>query len=91
MAPRPRKKRNSGLPPNLYANGRAFKYRRPDTGTWHGMGVDRAKAVAAANQLNGLLMAGSDLVADVMGDSVSLNGFLDYYEAEVLPPRELAQ
>ena len=91
MAPRPRKKRNSGLPPNLYANGRAFKYRRPDTGTWHGMGVDRAKAVAAANQLNGLLMAGGDLVADVIGDSVSLNGFLDYYEAEVLPPRELAQ
>ena len=91
MAPRPRKKRNSGLPPNLYANGRAFKYRRPDTGTWHGMGVDRAKAVAAANQLNGLLMAGGDLVADVMGDSVSLNGFLDYYEAQVLPPRELAQ
>jgi len=27
----------------------------------------------------------------VMGDSVSLNGFLDYYEAQVLPPRELAQ
>ncbi len=92
MAPRPRKKLNAGLPANLYTVGKGYyRYRRPDTGTWHGMGNDRAKAVAAANQLNGRLMAGTDLVADVMGDSVSLNGFLDYYEAEVLPPRQLAQ
>ncbi|MTI72539.1 MAG: integrase [Stenotrophomonas sp.] len=92
MAPRPRKKRNAGLPANLYTVGKGYyRYRRPDTGTWHGMGNDRAKAVAAANQLNGRLMTGADLVADVMGDSVSLNGFLDYYEAEVLPPRQLAQ
>lgn len=92
MAPRPRKKRNNGLPPNLYTVGKGYyRYRRPDTGTWHGMGADKAKAIAAANQLNGLLMAGSDLVADVMGESMRLSVFLDSYEADVLPPRELAK
>ncbi|MCD5970717.1 tyrosine-type recombinase/integrase [Pseudomonas quasicaspiana] len=93
MSPRPRSPKHKGLPPNLYANngGESFKYRRPDTGAWHGMGTDRHKAVQAAKQLNSLLMAGTDLVSGVMGATQTLSSFLDTYEREILPPRELAK
>lgn len=88
---RPRSKKNTGLPPNLYVSRNAFTYRRPDTGTWHGMGTDRHKAISAAKQLNSRLMAGTDLVAAVLGDSVTLDAFLTTYEFQILPPRELAE
>lgn len=92
MNPRPRGKKASGLPPNLYTRngGRNFIYRRPDDGSWHGMGTDRLQAIQAAKQLNSLLMEGTDLVRTVMGSAQTLNEFLEYYESEVLPPRELA-
>jgi integrase len=92
MNPRPRGKKANGLPPNLYmrSGGRSFIYRRPDDGTWHGMGTDRLQAIQAAKQLNSLLMEGTDLVRTVLGSAQTLNDFLDYYENEVLPPRELA-
>lgn len=93
MAPRPRDKRNTGLPPNLYedrARG-SFRYRRPDTGTWHRIGSDRQQAIQAARKLNNLLMEGTDLVAKVMGTSPLLQDFLAVYMGEILPPRELAK
>lgn len=92
MAPRPRNKANTGLPANLYPNGRAFKYRRPDDGSWHGMGTDRQKAIQAAKQLNGLLTsAGENLVAGVMGTSETLAEFIAVFRAEILPARNLAK
>ncbi|WP_438455388.1 phage integrase Arm DNA-binding domain-containing protein [Vreelandella venusta] len=69
MAPRPRKRKNKGLEPNLYESKGYFVYRRPDTGTRHGMGKDRAKAQDAARILNARLMSGADLVAEVMGET----------------------
>lgn len=69
MAPRPRKRKNKGLEPNLYESNGYYTYRRPDTGTRHGMGRDKAKAQDAARVLNSRLMRGADLVADVMGES----------------------
>lgn len=93
MSPRPRMSKYKGLPPNLYEDTRrgSFRYRRPDTGTWHPMGTDRQKAIQAAKQLNSMLMQGTDLVASVLGSTDTLDAFLDYYEREVLPPRELAK
>jgi len=93
MVPRPRSATNKALPPNLYSNngGESYRYRRPDTGKWHGMGTDRQKAIQAAKQLNSLLMVGSDLVANVIGTGPTVAEFLDIYERDILPPRELAK
>ncbi|MZR63812.1 phage integrase Arm DNA-binding domain-containing protein [Alcanivorax sp. DP30] len=91
MAPRPRKKGNHGLPPNLYPNGRAYRYRRPDTGTWHGMGTNKQEAIKAAKILNAELAAPGDLVAGVLGTQCTMGQFLDSYEADVLPHRDLAK
>lgn len=93
MVPRPRKKANRPLPPNLYIDPRygTYRYRRPDNGTWHRMGKDKAAAIEAAKQLNAQLMAGSDLVATVMGGGVTLGQFIETYERDILPPRKLAK
>jgi integrase len=92
MAARPRQKSNLDLPPNLYrADNAGFRYRRPDNGTWHGMGSDKAKAVAAAKKLNSLLVAAPlDLVATVMGEIPTFGKFSAHYQNEVLPTRNLA-
>ncbi|PSJ23605.1 integrase [Halomonas sp. ND22Bw] len=68
MAPRPRKRRYKGLEPNLYEENGYYIYRRPDTGTRHGMGRDRAKAQDAARILNARLMKGVDYAARVLGE-----------------------
>lgn len=63
MVPRKRSPANRDLPPNLYANGNGYKYRRPDNRKEAWMGVDKAKAIAAAKKLNALLVKGGDLVS----------------------------
>lgn len=94
MVPRPRNKANKGLPPNLYLDARrgAYRYRRPTDGKWFPFGADRAKAIDAAKQLNLEFMRGADLVHKVQGVGSSLFvSFLDTYEHDILPPRELAK
>ncbi len=94
MAPRPRSKGNKGLPQNLYLDARrgTYRYRRPTDGKWFQFGTDRVKAIDAAKQLNLTFMQGSDLVAKVHGAVTDLFAdFLDYYERDVLPPRELSK
>lgn len=93
MSPRPRNKHNKALPPNLYSdnNGTTYRYRRPDTGTWHAMGSNKAEAIAAAKQLNSHLMAGANLVAKVLDQAGSLAAFIDIYNAEIIPTKKLAQ
>ena len=94
MVPRPRNKASKGLPPNLYLDERrgTFRYRRPTDGKWFQFGGDRLKAIDAAKQLNSAFMEGSDLVAKVQGQAADLfTVFLDAYERDVLPPRELAK
>lgn len=93
MTPRPRGRLSVGLPPNLYPNnnGTTFKYRRPDTGEWFGMGGDRQKAIAAAKKLNSLLLPSNDLVTAVIGAGVTVREFLEIYATEILPSREYAQ
>ena len=61
-------------------------------GKWFQFGSDRIKAIDAAKQLNLEFMRGADLIGAVMGStSESFAGFLDAYERDVLPPRELAK
>lgn len=94
MSPRPRKKANRSLPQNLYLDDRrgTYRYRRPTDGTWFQFGKDRLKAIDAAKQLNLTFMQGADLVSKVKGLATTLFvDFLDYYQREVLPPRELAK
>lgn len=94
MVPRPRNKANKNLPQNLYFDSRrsSYRYRRPTDGKWFQFGTDRIKAIDAAKQLNLEFMAGADLVGAVLGNaSETFAGFLDAYERDVLPPRELAK
>lgn len=94
MAPRPRKTANKSLPQNLYFDARrgTYRYRRPTDGKLFPFGSDRLKAIDAAKQLNLEFMRGADLIGAVMGNSSeSFAGFLDTYERDVLPPRELAK
>lgn len=94
MAPRPRNKANKGLPQNLYLDDRrgTYSYRRPTDGKWFPFGQDRQKAIDAAKQLNLEFMRGGDLVNKVQGaESDLFTSFLDKYERDILPPRELAR
>ena len=70
MSPRPRRPKNRALPPNLYPNngGKSYQYRHPVTGKFHGMGSNKAQAIAAAKELNAHLMPENDLVAKVLGN-----------------------
>lgn len=94
IVPRPRNKANKSLPQNLYFDLRrsTYRYRRPTDGKWFQFGSDRIKAIDAAKQLNLEFMRGADLIGAVMGSTPELfGGFLDTYERDVLPPRELAK
>lgn len=94
MVPRPRNKANKGLPPNLYFDARrgTYRYRRPTDGKWFQFGQDRGRAIDAAAQLNTNFLRGEDLVAIVLGETtVTVGEFLNAYERDVLPPRELAK
>jgi integrase len=89
MTPRPRKRNNATLPPNLYANngGKTFRYRHPVTGKYHGMGANKAEAIKAAKELNSLLVAGSPLVQGVIGN-VSVKQHVDWFFENIIPERE---
>jgi len=95
MAPRKRIRRNADLPTNLYANKvngvTYYRYKRPDTGTWHQMGSIKPEAVASARQLNSILQTPDDLVAKVMGKpDNSVNNLIQRYEDEYLDAQALA-
>lgn len=95
MAPRKRLRRNSDLPENLYCEVRNgvpyFRYRRPDTRTWHTMGSIKPEAVAAARQLNGLLSRERDLIGSVLGTAdQTMSHLIDRYRKEHLADKELA-
>lgn len=68
MAPRRRNPKTADLPENLYINGIYYRYRHPQTGEYHQMGVDKKLAIQAARKLNAQLMPGNDLVRRVLGE-----------------------
>jgi integrase len=92
MAPRQKARRPSVLPMNLYQNhaGKTYRYKHPLTGKFHGMGNDKAKAVAAAKQLNRMLMPDNELVNAVLG-SVTVNEHIEWMRHHIIPDREYSQ
>lgn len=52
MAPRPRSRRNTGLPLNVYTNRGAYVWRHPVTGKVYGLGNNRQAAFAQAHEAN---------------------------------------
>ncbi|MFC7296050.1 phage integrase Arm DNA-binding domain-containing protein [Marinobacter aromaticivorans] len=89
MSPRPRRPKNRALPPNLYSSngGKSYQYRHPVTGKFHGMGVSRAAAIAAAKELNAMLMPDNDLVGKVLG-RVTVRQHAKWWLENIAPERE---
>jgi len=75
---RPRKKGFRDLPPNLIYDSYTgfYRYRHPETKKYKQMTKNKSKAVAAAKQLNSMLMTGQDLVAEVLGGGQRLKTFI---------------
>jgi len=94
MNPRPRKRKNVGLPQNLYdskkGNSVTYRYRHPVTKKIHGMGSDKIKAIQAAKQLNSLLMPQIDLVSNVL-NVVTVAQHIEWFFEEIVPKREYAK
>ena len=91
---RRRSKCYQDFPPNLLydKSTKVYRYRRPDTGKYTYMGKNKSKAVSAAKQLNSLIMPGQDLVAKVMGTSITLEQFIqEYFLKHHLPERKLSK
>jgi len=89
MSPRPRKPKNKSLPSNLYpANGgKSYMYRHPVTGKRHGMGVSRLQAIAAAKELNAMLVPDNDIVAKVLG-RVTISEHIAWFFKNIAPERD---
>lgn len=87
---RSRSRSRQGWPPNLYPNKTGFKYRNPVTKRETRLGVDKAKAFAAAKKLNSLLMPSSDLVAKVMGTEKTVADAIKVFRADDIPGRKWA-
>lgn len=96
MAPRKRLRRNVDLPPNLYANKVGtvtyYRYRRPDTGTFHNLGTVKGSAIADARQLNAILFKPADRVGQVLGTAEqTMAHLIKRYRKEFLPEQKLAE
>lgn len=69
----PKRKHGRDLPPNLYPSAdkrdgvTRYRYRDPRNGKFHGMGTDRASAVADAKALNAAIYAGMSRVRVIEG------------------------
>jgi len=89
MTPRPRNRRNNALPVNLYSvnGGKSFRYKHPVTGKFHGMGADKGKAIAAAKQLNSLLIIDNDLTGKVLG-YVNIADHIEWMRKNIIPDRD---
>lgn len=90
MAPRPRSKSRQGWPANLYPNREGFKYRHPVTKRETWMGMDKAKAFAAAKKLNALLMPTNDLVDRVIGSKETVADAIAVFRRDDIPGRKWA-
>lgn len=93
MTPRPRKRKNSALPENLYQSKKgqyvSFIYRHPVKKTRHGLGSDKAKAIQAAKQLNSILVPRVDFVSKVLGTE-TIEQHIEWFKREIIPERDYA-
>lgn len=66
----PKRRSHKDLPPNLYPGDARdgvtrYRYRDPRSGKWHGMGSDKAAAIADAKALNAILLQSRSRVAAI--------------------------
>jgi len=90
--PRPRKKKNKFLPPNLYTDKKYYRYKHPVTKVFHSLGKDKAKAIEAANILNARLMPEQSLVNKVLGiQSISIEQVIEAFNNDYAPQRNYSK
>lgn len=91
---RRRSSRNRDLPPNLYTkrqDGKVYyRYRHPQTGKFHALGLDKARAMQRARVLNSKLMDEDDAVGNILG-AVSWDDMRDAFIEEWLHGRDYAE
>lgn len=87
---RRRARARDGWPANLYPNRDGYKYRHPITRKETWMGIDRARAFAAAKKLNALLMPSNDLVARVTGANKTVTDAIAVFRTDDMPSRKWA-
>ncbi|HYG07722.1 MAG TPA: tyrosine-type recombinase/integrase [Stenotrophomonas sp.] len=88
MMGRVRSRSRAGWPDNLYPNRDGYKYRHPLTRRETWMGKDKAKAFAAARQLNALLSQSADLVARVTGTGKTVADAVAIFRQDDVPSRK---
>src|SRR3546814_5141669 len=88
---RPRSKARAGWPDNLYPNRAGYKYRHPVTRKETWMGLDKAKAFAAAKRLNALLVPSGDLVSRVAGGGKTVSDAIRVFRADDMPGRKRSE
>lgn len=83
MAPRPRNRRNTGLPLNVYTNRGAYVWRHPVTGKVFGLGSNRQEAFAQAHEANLAvleLLEKPRLVHRIAGRPETLTDWIETYK-----------
>ena len=95
MASRPRTLKNRKLPPNLYPNGKYWRYRNPITGLMTSINrplEDAIKLARAANAKLAPVMAGDgELLTILTGDRLpTMRNLVERFEAEWLKDRGYA-
>jgi len=83
MAPRPRNRRNTGLPLNVYTNRGAYVWRHPVTGRTFGLGSNRQEAFAQAHEANLAvlnLLERPRLVHRIAGRPETLAAWIEIYK-----------
>jgi len=85
---RARSKARAGWPDNLYPNRGGFKYRHPQTRKETWMGLDKAKAFAAAKKLNALLVTSDDLVSRASGGGQTVADAIRVFREDDVPQRK---
>lgn len=86
MAPRPRNRRNIGLPLNVYPNRGSYVWKHPVTGKRYGLGSNRAAAFAQAHEANLSvlnLLEKPRLVHRISGQPETLADWLEQYKVIV--------
>lgn len=87
---RARTKCRAGWPDNLYPNRGGFKYRNPVSRKEHWMGLDKAKAFAAAKRLNAMLTPADSLVGRVVGTNKTVADGVTVFRQDDVPGRKWA-
>lgn len=83
MAPRPRNRKNTGLPLNVYTNRGAYVWRHPVTGKVFGLGNRRQEAFAQAHEANLAvleLLEKPRLVHRIVGQPETLAEWIETYK-----------